>query len=498
MILFGCVLVLISVVLIILAWRGRTIERGEFCRACSFNLAGLPEGSESKCPECGKSIQGDANRRNTLRRKSVAGVLLGLVLLVAGGGLIGVGSSGMKSTFYAKLPDSIIVPLVTLGSDDALEELVPRLTRPQMMSDQHWERIIKHALDVQADPLAPWDPRIGEILANAWMFDRFSDEQLVSYLDHAIETKIIIRDRVRQGAESIPCFVRIKPSRMHSVYQAQSGVTLEMGVVSTQIQGDPTRYAHTREIQRSIGSYGVNVPEQGSNWIMGGQLDVQRASGTIDSEVGTTLQVDVEFEFRLSQQGSEEKQKYRAFTYSKAVRVIDPDEPIIELVENQAVADMLCEQFRGSQVAVFKEIGQDHKSWRPILGFSIFAEEGFQIPIAMRVLLDVDGEEIEIDQIIQEQSHGGAYGTMVDWKVDTENEEVVRRAELAIKRMLAQGTADVIFRTDPVIAEGNPAVDRVLNLELRINDLPISGVDAEGQIWASLSDPQWTHAACDN
>ncbi len=498
MILFGCVLVLISVVLIVLAWRGRVIERGVFCRACSFNLAGLPEASESKCPECGNSIQGDANRRSTLRSKSVAGVLRGLVLLVAGGGLIGVGSSGMKSAFYAKLPDSIIVPLVTLGSDDALEELIPRLTRPQMMSDQYWDRIIKHALDVQADPLAPWDPRIGEILANAWVFDRFSDEQLVSYLDHAIETEIIIRDRVQQGSNGIRCTVDVYSNRIHATNPMTSGTSLDIGLISTHIEGDRTRYSNNHEIQNSLGSFGINVPALNSSWELGGHLRIENSQGKIEYDVGTKVQVTVEFELQLVDTQTREESLYKKMIVHEQVEVISKNEPIVGTVVDDKLAQHMCKNFQVSKIYAVNEMSEDHQSWTPILGFSSFSKQGFPVAIALRTYLVVDGQEYEIDRFVQKQSGGGAVGSSFTWNADPENSGKFENAQQVLRRIHETGQVDIVYRTDPTIAEGSPAINEVLDLELVFRDVPVVGVESHGMIWQSLTNPEWQEAVCDD
>src|SRR3954468_8599598 len=84
-------LLLISLPLLYLGWRGRVVGSQPVCRRCGFDLTGLPVTS-TNCPECGSDLRrSHATRRGHLLRRR--GMLwAGGILLFMGpvtGGLVG-------------------------------------------------------------------------------------------------------------------------------------------------------------------------------------------------------------------------------------------------------------------------------------------------------------------------------------------------------------------------------------------------------------------------
>src|SRR3954468_14250449 len=81
-------LLLISLPLLYLGWRGRVVGSQPVCRKCGFDLTGLPVTS-TNCPECGSDLQmAHATRRGHLvRRRGLlwSGAILLFMALVSGG-----------------------------------------------------------------------------------------------------------------------------------------------------------------------------------------------------------------------------------------------------------------------------------------------------------------------------------------------------------------------------------------------------------------------------
>ena len=498
MILIGITIIVLGLFLLPLAWRGRISARGQFCRKCKFDLAGLPmESTRDKCPECGQAIHTQTSRRTTLRRSSRVGLVTAVVLMLAGLTGTGIGLTGNSAAIYAAMPDGIIVRLSTLGSDGALDELVVRLTRTPPLSDAYWDTLIDHALKVQADPLAPWDPTLGEVLADAWITDRLSEEQIKQYLQHAVNIEILIRDKIRQGSSKIPCKIEATSGRIHAVNSTQTGYSLEIKVLGTTIASEPERKYGPLGTPLRIGTFGVNVPAQGSSWSSGSAFGIQPISALVNAEPGTEIDVTVNCQFLLTGNAIEEPEPFKTISFTQPVRVIAPDESLVGLINDPDHASMLCKRLQVSQIRVLEELNTDRQGWTPILGFSTMVTDGYPDPVSFRVFLRIDDQEVEIGYHIHEQSFGGSFGSSVSWSVDPEKIEESEHATKILSRLKELGKADVILRTDPTIAESDTSINEILNASLIYYDVPIEPVGTYQLIWNSSRKTEWVSPDCD-
>jgi hypothetical protein len=498
MTLIGAFVVACAFILGVLSCRGTVVQRGQFCKCCRFDLSGLSTNEDDCCPECGSTIHLESSRRTTRRSAHRLGLIAAGIMMCIGVGAISFSVWGNPAAVYAQLPNSLLMQGVYLGSNEALDEASARYSTSPEFSKVYGDRLIKHALSKQADVTQPWDPRIGELLAYAWASDQFSDEQLVSYLNHAIQINVLIRDRVQQGSKGIRCTVDVYSNRIHSINPITSGTSLEIGLLSTHIEGDRTRYSSDHEIQSSLGSFGLNVPAQSSSWELGGHLRIESSEGEIEYEVGEKVQVTVEFELRLVDTQTREETLYKTMTVRELVEVISKDEPIVGTVVDESLVQQMCKTFQISNIHAVNALSNDHQSWNPIFGFSSFTKQGFPVAIALRAYLAIDGQELEIGRFVQKQSGEGAVGSSFTWNADPENPDEFENAQQVLRRIHEIGKADIVYRTDPIIAEGSPAINEVLDLELIFRDVPVVGVESHGMIWQSLSNPEWQEAECDD
>ena len=178
--------------------RGRRVDDAPLCRACGFELTGLPAGSN--CPECGADVGRPQGVTVGHRRRRPGAVLLGVALLLAplvvGGTLAG----GIDPTPYkpawwlmreldARDPATVAAALAELGRRQAAGGL----------SKASAEGLFDHALSQQADASKPWNPAWGGLLESARTAGTLDDARWSRYARQAFDFKLEVRPRVRQG-----------------------------------------------------------------------------------------------------------------------------------------------------------------------------------------------------------------------------------------------------------------------------------------------------------
>ncbi|MGV6814741.1 MAG: hypothetical protein ACWA5W_07025, partial [Phycisphaerales bacterium] len=110
MIVFGIILGAVGFILLIIALRGRVTHRGQFCKNCKFDLAGLKlESADAKCPECGSGIHDESARRSQLRRVSRIGVVISAIVLLVGTSGVIAGATGKTGSIIAAMPDPVVL-----------------------------------------------------------------------------------------------------------------------------------------------------------------------------------------------------------------------------------------------------------------------------------------------------------------------------------------------------------------------------------------------------
>ncbi len=223
----GPTLLALSLILLLLALRGRLTVRGLFCRRCKFDLAGLdPARDNPTCPECGRDLSQPKATRATLRRSSRAGVAVGVLMLLGGGVLTGISVTNNIPRIFAAMPDRVVLGLHALGVDAAFTEIATnRLSRTNPLPESTWRALIDDAAAWQADENLAWDPRHGEVLALAMISGRLTDEEVSRYIRLATETATEFPPDIRFGAANAGLMV----SRINS---ARSAAMNQMGVAT--------------------------------------------------------------------------------------------------------------------------------------------------------------------------------------------------------------------------------------------------------------------------
>jgi len=476
MILIAISLFVIGFALLVLAWRGRVVARGQFCRKCKFDLAGLDiETIEAKCPECGRGVYDEATRRVFLRRSWRVGVWIALMMILVSMGLGGFGVSGKAGIILGILPDSTVFWLHDHGVDEALDELVVRVSKtPPTMSDALLTRAIEDALAYQADTEQVWDPRWGEVLSVMFGNPLMTDEQMKQYLRNGMDIGVVIRDRVHQGESSVSMNHTMAYGRISALnFNNSTGYMYTAKVTSGGVVGEEPRPMGIN------GGMTTNlfIPNRVNAMSMSANGKVEPTGVGFDVEPGTSVPIFVEYEFRLRGVGV-----VGTYRTEQSVLVVDQDEAIVPILKDSTMARALCESIVISPVRVLEEIPeQNDNSSMFVLAFQV-KYDGLPASIALNVFIDLgDGELIKIGKLVQ-LGPSETTGAQVSWGMKPyETRESTPYAEV-IARLIELGQVDVIFETDAVLADSKPGIDEVLEVSIRFEDIPVAAYTEKDSI----------------
>jgi hypothetical protein len=197
------VMLLVGVVMLFVAWRGRRVDDHPLCRRCGFDLIGLPKDGK-KCSECGA----DLGRRRAIRlghrERRWGWVALGAFLVVEmGGWLFSHAWPEIKSYDYARHKPVWWLVRDAKGEhaarrDRAVELLVGWLKNRELTNEQRSE-VVDLLLAVQKDPGRTWNPRWGLMLEELQDTARLTPQQFETYLRQAAGFQLITRQNVRRG-----------------------------------------------------------------------------------------------------------------------------------------------------------------------------------------------------------------------------------------------------------------------------------------------------------
>jgi hypothetical protein len=508
MILIAIALFVIGFVLLVFAWRGRVVARGQFCRKCRFDLAGLDlDSPESKCPECGRGVQQTAARRTLVRRRSRLGLALSAMLLLGGVGTLGFWASGNASVILQSMPDWAVVGLTDLGMDAALDELVVRVSKvPSTMSASRLSHVIDAGLTHQANLVVGFDPRWGEVLYVACVNGQMSDDQLKQYMLNGVSVDVLIRDRVHQGANKVDALMKISPTRSNALSGGYTGYT-----VSTKWVGDGVLNQPARKSSSSFGpSALVSVSGQGGWWVNSAPMPIVPTGGALDGEIGSKLTVYTEYDLvlmassdgfpaslNIPAQKLEDNLVLGRFRIEHEVEIIDPSEPIVLAVDDPELAQRTCEAMGISAIHLLRVVPDPEPGLRTkILSISTHS---LNLPanIALQAYLRLDdGQEIEFGQWTTKGS-GGDFLSGISWSVDNTNAQSHAEVQAILDKMIEQGKVDVIFRTDAALAEFSPEIAQVIDLTVIFEDLPIELRDDLSRMSSSSAD-DWIKGRCED
>jgi hypothetical protein len=204
---------IIGLGLVALGVRGRVVSDHPFCSGCRFDLVGLHPGA-GVCPECGADLARDdavyTGRRQCRSRMLTAGVLLLVISLGPSSAIVWAAASGIDPNTMK--PVWLLLWEGANGStatrDASLAEL-HRRAQGDLLDRPTLDRIVDRALEVQADPSRPWHAGWSDIVEHAWDTGKLADRDIERYMRRAAELALVARPRVRQG-DPVPANLRVE------------------------------------------------------------------------------------------------------------------------------------------------------------------------------------------------------------------------------------------------------------------------------------------------
>ena len=485
MILIGITIIVLGLFLLPLAWRGRISARGQFCRKCKFDLAGLPiEAAGDKCPECGESVSTQSARRTILRRSSCIGLVASLILLLLGSGTLGFGIWGNTASIYAHLPDAIVVQGVKWGSTSALDEAVKRSANSPRFVNGYSDDLVDYALKVQADRSVAWDPRIGEILRIALVGGYLNPDQLNLYAINGWTHTLDLRDKVHAGEKFIQYMLASEGDRIgatgHAVTQFRYGARLiEYGV-----QGEEPVWRI--DPKRRLGGKLYIGGENGSRGWMGSSL-WNMDQYTTKIKVGDSIPIYIDLEIRLEDPDIEEPIVSKITRLERSVLVLDPSEPIVRQISNDEQAKHIAEAISvGPLHTMVNPTPPGPNHYNIIMKLSAMIDV-IPASFSFKIYLQIGGEEVHIGELVREGPDEDPRGQYVQWGVSPNDSAGLEHALALHAIALEQGTIDVVFKTEPDAALKIPTIDQVVDTTIVFKDVPIKIVETPSEV----NNPGW-------
>ncbi len=244
------ILLALGLILFITGMRGRKVNDHPICRGCRFDLVGIYPGS-SRCPECGKELDGSAIRVGKRKRRpwlAISGAMLAVTSLLAGGSLIVIDNREYDWAYF--VPTSWLI--ARIGDDESgtdgriIGELYNRhefgtLTQTQM------DEIAAITLKRQADLSLDWHRRSGALMERLIAFNDISPTDASTYFEQ-IQVEIVVQtvSKARTDA-TIPIAVAVTLDRtgfgdFFYEYTLNSLMIDDIAVARPEFQSERTRY----------------------------------------------------------------------------------------------------------------------------------------------------------------------------------------------------------------------------------------------------------------
>ena len=354
--------------LALIGWRGTRIDDHPLCRRCKYDLVGT-DAIPKQCPECGSLLTKRRATRIGNRRRRRAMLTVGMVvslLSLSIGGLLG-WSQAKQFDWYPYKPLWMLsheaMSTFPRGQVNRPQREILRRLEDDKLSDRQINGLIEKALSIQADETKTWDYFWGDLIEVAWDKRKLPDDQLQRYLKTAASSGqiLVIRSRIRQGEPVlIQCgFGRdARAGKSGRFYLFKDYGPLRLGDIELATRGSGT---------------GAGPLGRGGGWSM--------SPRKIDAPLG---KYEVSFECRFRAAPADLIDRLALHDSSKAdretmiethkfldwidtvrvpVEVVAPGEPVIELVDDPALREVIRQAITIKQVLLAQDRRLEARSW---------------------------------------------------------------------------------------------------------------------------------------
>ncbi len=507
MIIIGIVLLGVGLLVSILAFRGRVVARGQFCKKYRFDLAGLDlDAADARCPECGRGIHQESSRRTLLRRRSRLGLIAATLLLVSGFGAIGVGAAGKTNAIITAMPDSVVLWLTDLGVDEALDELVVRVSKvPGTMSAKSWDDAIEQGLAFQADKTLVWDVRWGEVLVIAMLekclvgdalykfvesslIAEFETRQIIQDEDQMVYYRLIVKGNHRGVSVATP-FLRTPKSRVLDKWRKSHGTESPF-----QINIEFERDWIDKPFPIQIGGGQVRLREWAP--VVGNYVDFRR-SITIPTDSPDQITLHSRADFTLLVDGQEvhawslqlEKTIQRSAEAIEYAQAVSNENIVNQFVDGLSVGYV--------QLPIQRSLGRMHFGTRDSSNARTIRVHyrGEVFPPEIAMLFDasvaIDGVEVEFAGLFVDTPNSMFFKRGI--RQDRNMLDYFDQHEEFWQAALERGSVDLILRPNSEYAKYDPRFTAYLDAKVIFRNVPLMVLVPEdtGDIWEETGEPEW-------
>lgn len=470
MMIIGSILaLLIALFTIAIGWRGRLIERGVFCKSCSFDLQGIMiTDSGSRCPECGTDVHDQSARRNARRQVARVWIIAGGMLAMMGLGGMYVAIFVTNTTIYTHLPSPIVLSLAEQGYSDAIDEAIARWMKPGELSHDQHAHLIQHTLDIQADTTLNWDPRWGELLRIAIQSRQLTNDQLIAFVLNGYTYRVALPEKIRQGEDQVAWTLITDADRVRSTWGGVLPYKLGVKITSWGVEGEspiaefePPRYTPALVLQG---------PEPNRDWV---RSYFRGAHQFTNAPAGTEIEIFVEYRVRLLDPDQSEPIMDRVFRQGHTIKIVGEQDEIVTRNRDALVAGQVLEALSLTPMYIADDLKLGENKHQLVIAQTTMHTRELPVPIAMRVTIRIDDEEIELDRFSVKTQEGSGVGELLTWRIMPPDQSAIDAAKPYYARLLDAVQVDVVMRPDSEFARENPEITEIADVALIFRDVPV-------------------------
>ncbi|MCR9074516.1 MAG: zinc ribbon domain-containing protein [bacterium] len=480
MLTLAIIFIVISSLLLALGLRGRVAARGRFCGACGFDLQGIelpPEGAP--CPECGRPV-GPKRTISPIRREKRRGIIvIAAVLFLVGAGLTTVHLTGNTASMFAVMPDRVVLAASERGFDEAIDELIARISASEQPPAWVWDGAVRAALEHQLDTDQEWNPRWGEVISLAIQNSKLSVDQLAAFARNGSGMKMWLRERIRAGDSYVSYWCTHSMSRTPALTRFDTGYMLRIGSSSDGVVFEGEEFTNQHASGGMMGTSFI-IPRAGSFGSSATGSGVMIPKEIRDRlEPGDTFELWMDVQITLTSRTNDTTIEAEPIRFTQTVTVVGEDEPIVRVVsdppaakrarENMSIEPIVLRDVDLTGASSRREFANTSVQFtakpKSIAGTLYFRHhttgELFEAASFSTPAKPVDTTQTPIPQL--RHSH------QITIQIDTDDRERIE----AFERVTSDGVVDIVFRTDPSVAESNARISEVVDLELMFVGVPV-------------------------
>lgn len=444
--------------LALIGWRGTRIDDHPLCRRCKYDMVGT-DAIPKQCPECGSLLTKRRATRIGNRRRRRAMLTVGMVvslLSLSIGGLLG-WSQAKQFDWYPYKPlwmlSNEALSTVPRGQVNRPQREIHRRLEDDKLSDRQINGLIEKALSIQADETKTWDYFWGDVIEAVWDKKRLTDDQLRRYLKTAVRTGLYlsVRSRVRQGER-----VGIRRGFGPNV---RAGSSRRIFVIRDY---GPLRIGDI-EVRASVGHGAGSIDGRGGSGRLGSMFTINAPLGKHEMSLQYRFRaapadsIDTEEFFEMSWDDGEKIIEAHKFldwidTVRVPVEVVAPGEPVIELVDDPALKEVIRQAITLQEIRLTQDRRLEARSWIEF--------DTLPMPVGFEVLWRVGEREWLVQRITALESAGS---------VDS------HLHRLGVEGFPMDAThVDIILRSSVRVAEGRYGLNRIWQGEIVFPNQPFT------------------------